>query len=71
MPQNVDLNTVSEQDLERMQGVGKDNAKKIVDFRKQNGPFKSWDDLRRIPGIPGDMSDTLKQNGLNVGGKVA
>jgi len=68
---NVDLNTVTEQDLERIQGVGRDHAKKIVEFRKQKGSFKSWEDLKEIPGIPAHMLDTLKRSGLNIGGRAA
>ena len=42
MSKNMDLNTATEQDLTV---IGKDNAKKIVQHRLQNGSFKAWEDL--------------------------
>jgi len=68
---NLDLNTATEQELASIQGLGRDNAKKIVDYRNQNGAFKSWEDLKRIPGMPTTMLDVLKRQGLTVGGKAA
>ena len=71
MSKNLDLNTATEQDLTGIQGIGKDHAKRIVDYRNQYGPFKSWEDLKRIPGIVGPMLDTLKRLGCTLGGKAA
>ena len=71
MSKNLDLNTVNEQELAGIQGVGRDNAKKIVDHRNMNGQFKSWEDLKRIPGMPGTILDTLRRQGWTVGGKAA
>ncbi len=68
---NLDLNTATEQELAGIQGLGRDNAKKIVDHRNQNGGFKSWEDLKRIPGMPSTTLDTLKRQGLTVAGKAA
>ena len=64
---NMDLNTATEQELMVIQGIGKDNAKKIVQHRLQNGSFKTWEDLKRIPGLPFHMLDTLKRCGFTVG----
>ena len=71
MSKNMDLNTATEQDLTVIQGIGKDNAKKIVQHRLQNGCFKTWDDLKRVPGLPPHLSDTLKRCGFTVGGPTA
>jgi len=51
--------------------MGKDHAKKIIEYRNQNGPFKSWEDLKRVPGLPGNMLDTLKRQGCTIAGKAA
>ena len=66
---DLDLNTATEQQLSVI--FGKDHAKRIVDYRSQNGPFKSWEDLKRIPGIVGPMLDTLKCLGCTLGAKAA
>jgi competence ComEA-like helix-hairpin-helix protein len=68
---DMDLNTATEQELTVIQGIGKDNAKKIVQHRMQNGSFKCWEDLRRIPGLAPHMLDTLKRHGFTVGDKAA
>jgi competence ComEA-like helix-hairpin-helix protein len=68
---NMDLNHATEQELTIIQGIGRDNAKKIVEHRLQMGSFKGWEDLKRIPGIAPHMLDTLKRHGFTVGGKAA
>ena len=69
MFKNLDLNAATEQELTFI--FGKDHAKNIVEYRNQNGSFKRWEDLKRIPGIVGPMLDTLKHLGCSLGGKAA
>ena len=71
MSKNMDLNTATEQELMVIQGIGKDHAKKIVQHRLQNGSFKTWDDLKRVAGLPPHMLDTLKRCGFTVGERAA
>jgi hypothetical protein len=35
-----------------LEGIGEMRARRIVDHRRLHGPFRSPDDLRRIPGLP-------------------
>lgn len=49
--EQVDINTATEEQLKTLKGIGKTLAKRIVDDRKANGPFKSVEDLRRVRGI--------------------
>ena len=71
MPTNMDLNTATENELTAVQGITKEHARKILEHRTQNGSFKSFDDLKRIPGIAGYMLESLKRQGFTVGGKAA
>jgi competence protein ComEA len=71
MSKNMDLNAATEQELTVIQGIGKDLAKKIVQHRLQIGSFKTWEDLKRIPGMPPHMMDTLKRCGFSVGKPAA
>ena len=72
MSNNLDLNTATEQELSGIQGIGRDNAKKIVEYRNQHGPFRSWEDLKNVPGMSGGVvMDTLKRHGCTVAGKAA
>lgn len=49
--QLLNVNLASQEELERLPGIGPIKAKAIVDFREKNGPFKSVEDLVRVPGI--------------------
>jgi len=66
-----DLNTATEQQLASIQGLNRDQAKKLIEFRNQNGTFNSWEDLKRVPGIQGTMLDNLKRQGITVNGRAA
>jgi competence protein ComEA len=47
----VPINQADAAQLETLNGVGPAIAAKIVDWRTQNGPFKTVDDLALVPGI--------------------
>lgn len=47
----VNLNTGTAEELQQLPGIGKGLAKRIVDFRTTNGPFKSAEDLMQVRGI--------------------
>ena len=49
--QNISINDGSEADLQKISGIGPKMAKKIVDYRKEHGPFKSLEELRHVKGI--------------------
>lgn len=49
--QNISINDGSEVDLQKISGIGPKMAKKIVDYRKEHGPFKSLEELRHVKGI--------------------
>ena len=71
MSKNLDLNKASEQELAVLQGMNRDNARKIVDFRNQNGQFDGWEDLKGIPGLPANALEALKHHGCTVKGMAA
>jgi len=59
-PGKIDLNTASEAQLDTLPGVGPSTAAKIVSDRTENGPFRTVDDLLRVPGIGPSKFDSLK-----------
>ena len=49
--EKVHLNTATAQDLERLPRIGPKMAQKIVQWRTDHGPFRTLDDLAKVPGI--------------------
>ena len=47
----IHLNTATAEELETIPGVGPVTAQRIIDFREQNGPFRSVDELDAVSGI--------------------
>jgi competence protein ComEA len=47
----VDLNKASQDELTALPGIGPEMARRIVEFREQNGPFKRVEDLLKVKGI--------------------
>jgi competence protein ComEA len=59
----VNINTASASVLaDSIVGVGPDKAAAIVDYRAQNGPFISIDDLSKVRGIGSKTVDANKDN---------
>ena len=69
--QAVDINTATAEQLEKsLKGIGPTKAAAIVQYREANGPFKSVDDLAKVPGIKGKTLDKIKPM-VTVGGTAA
>jgi competence protein ComEA len=47
----VDINQADVEQLMQLKGIGEKKALLIIEYRAQNGPFKSIDDLLNIKGI--------------------
>lgn len=50
-PAVVNLNTATGEQLDTLRGVGPATASAIIEWRTNNGPFKTVDDLEQVPGI--------------------
>lgn len=59
----TNLNTATVDELDELPGVGPVTAQSIVDWRTENGPFRSVDDLLEVRGIGegtlGDLRDLV------------
>jgi comEA protein len=56
----IHLNTASSDILQQVPGFGPVTAKKIVQYRDQNGPFQSVEDLIHIKGIGPKTIEKIK-----------
>ena len=57
----ININTADIDLLQTINGVGESLANKITDYRKQNGKFKSIDDLKNVSGIGEKKFESLKE----------
>ena len=65
----VNINTATKEELTSLKGIGEKRAQDIIDYRTKNGPFKSVDDLEKVPGIgPGTMKQIRSE--LTTTGKT-
>jgi len=56
----VNLNTATAEQLDALPGIGPALAERIVDFRSQQGPFASVDDLKKVQGAKKNLVTSLK-----------
>ena len=65
----VNINTATVEELKALPGIGPAKAQAIVDYRKENGNFKSVEDLKKVKGIGEGIFGKLKDE-ATVGAAV-
>jgi competence protein ComEA len=61
MADKPNINTASQEQLTQAEGIGESLAERIVRTREEQGPFRSEEDLRRIPLVDDTRMEQIKQ----------
>ncbi len=56
----VNINTANLEKLQTLPGIGESTARKIVEYREQNGKFQSIEDIKNVSGIGDSKFNSLK-----------
>jgi competence protein ComEA len=64
----VDINAADAEKLATLPGVGPSIAQRIVEYRKEHGPFKSVDELVNVRGVGEKLLGRLREH-VTVGAK--
>lgn len=64
----VNLNTASIEDLSGISGISKERAQLLLDYREEHGEFRTWDDVKSVPGFSQNLIEQLKRGGAFFNG---
>ncbi|MBI2333749.1 MAG: ComEA family DNA-binding protein [Chloroflexi bacterium] len=56
----ININTASLEELDSLPGIGPTIAQRIIDYRDENGPFQTIEDLMNVSGIGPSTFDQIK-----------
>jgi competence protein ComEA len=65
----LNLNAASAEDLATLPGIGPSYAKRIVEYREKNGPFKRVEDLLNVQGIGEKTLERIRDRVMVGSGK--
>ena len=60
LPEPLDLNTATKEELMALPGVGEVLAERILAYRAEHGPFADWEEFCKIQGIGESLVETLR-----------
>ena len=61
----ININTCTQTELETLEGIGPSTAKKIIEYRNENGAFKTIEDIKNVSGI-GEAKYNLIKDSIYV-----
>lgn len=58
--EKVNINTANKEELDTLPGIGPSTAEKIINYRKENGKFKSIEEIKDVSGIGDSKYENIK-----------
>ena len=58
----MNINTANLNELDSLPGIGPSLAKRIIEYREENGNFKSIEELQNVKGIGDAKYSDIKDN---------
>ena len=65
--EQIDINTADADTLQLLSGIGPSLSTAIIEYRLENGPFESIEELMLVPGI-GEKKFTAVRDYITIGG---
>ena len=60
--QKININTATETEFTKLNGIGEAKAKIIVEYRNNNGLFSKIDDIKKVSGISDSLYEKIKND---------
>ena len=57
----ININTATKEELDTLPGIGPSTAAKIIEYRKENGKFKSIEEIKEVSGIGDAKYEKIKE----------
>ena len=57
----VNINTANEEELASVKDIGPGRARRVVEYRKQHGSFRTVEELTQVPGFAETLTDDLRR----------
>ncbi len=58
----ININKASEEELQKLTGIGETTAKKIINYREEYGNFKTIEDIKNVSGIGDAKFEAIKKD---------